>query len=48
MQYVELNNGVKIPQIALGVFQIPENEEAKKACLSAFELGYRHIDSAHH
>ena len=30
MQYVELNNGVKIPQIALGVFQIPENAEAKK------------------
>lgn len=48
MQYVELNNGVKIPQLALGVFQIPENEDAKKACLSAFELGYRHIDSAHH
>ena len=48
MQYVELNNGVKIPQIALGVFMIPEDEDAKKACLSAFELGYRHIDSAHH
>lgn len=48
MQYVELNNGVKIPQIALGVFMIPEDEEAKKACLSAFQLGYRHIDSAHH
>lgn len=48
MQYIELNNGVKIPQIALGVFQIPEDEDVKKACLSAFELGYRHIDSAHH
>ncbi len=48
MDYVTLNNGVKIPQIALGVFQIPENEDAKKACLSAFELGCRHIDSAHH
>lgn len=48
MQYVELNNGVKIPQIALGVFQIPDNEDAKRACLSAFSLGYRHIDSAHH
>ena len=48
MQYVELNNGVKIPQIALGVFMIPEDEDAKKACLSAFQLGYRHIDSAHH
>ena len=48
MEYVTLNNGVKIPQIALGVFQIPEDEDAKKACLSAFALGYRHIDSAHH
>ena len=48
MEYVTLNNGVKIPQIALGVFMIPEDEDAKKACLSAFQLGYRHIDSAHH
>lgn len=48
MQYVKLNNGVAIPQIALGVFQIPDDEDAKRACLSAFELGYRHIDSAHH
>ena len=48
MEYIKLNNGVKIPQIALGVFQIPENDAAKQACLSAFSLGYRHIDSAHH
>ncbi len=48
MEYITLNNGVKIPQIALGVFQIPDNEDAKKACLSAFSLGYRHIDCAHH
>lgn len=48
MEYVTLNNGVKIPQIALGVFMIPEDEDAKKACLSAFQMGYRHIDSAHH
>lgn len=48
MDFVTLNNGIKIPQIALGVFQIPENEAAKQACLSALALGYRHIDSAHH
>lgn len=48
MKTIELNNGIKIPQIALGVFQIPENEAAKQACLSALALGYRHIDSAHH
>ena len=27
MEYVTLNNGVKIPQIALGVFMIPEDED---------------------
>lgn len=48
MEFTTLHNGVKMPQIALGVFMIPEDEDAKKACLSAFELGYRHIDSAHH
>lgn len=48
MEYVTLNNGVKIPQIALGVFQIPDNDDAKAACLSALKMGYRHIDSAHH
>lgn len=46
--YIILNNGRQIPQIGLGVFQIPQDEEAKKACLSAFSLGYRHIDTAHH
>ena len=48
MQYQSLNNGVQIPQLALGVFQIPDPEQAKQACLNAFSLGYRHIDSAHH
>lgn len=45
---IELNDGNKIPQFGLGVFQIPEDEEAKNACLQAFSLGYRHIDTAHH
>lgn len=48
MHYIELNNGTKIPQLALGVFQIPNDLDAKQACLNAFSLGYRHIDSAHH
>lgn len=43
-----LNNGCAIPQIGLGVFQIPDDADAKRACLQAFETGYRHIDTAHH
>lgn len=46
--YIQLNNGSKIPQLGLGVFQIPEDTDAKAVCLKALELGYRHIDTAHH
>jgi diketogulonate reductase-like aldo/keto reductase len=45
--YITLNDGNKIPQFGLGVFQIPGDEETRKACLEAFKLGYRHIDTAH-
>lgn len=45
--YITLNDGNKIPQFGLGVFLIPEDEKAKEACLEAFKLGYRHIDTAH-
>jgi len=45
---VRLNDGREIPQIGLGVFMVQGDENAKKACLEAFELGYRHIDTAHH
>jgi diketogulonate reductase-like aldo/keto reductase len=40
-----LNNGVEIPQLGFGVFQVPP-EETKQAVLTAFEAGYRHIDTA--
>lgn len=40
-----LNNGVKIPRFALGVWEIPDGEVAK-AVESAIDLGYRHIDTA--
>ena len=42
---VTLNNGVEIPQLGFGVFQI-EPQETKDATLAALELGYRHIDTA--
>lgn len=44
---ITLNNGTRIPQFGLGVFMIPTDEEAKTACLEAFKMGYRHIDTAH-
>lgn len=42
---VSLNNGVEIPQLGLGVFQIPPAETAA-AVRAALGLGYRHIDTA--
>lgn len=44
--YVTLNNGCKIPQFGLGVYMVPA-AETKKNCLDAFEMGYRHVDTAH-
>jgi 2,5-diketo-D-gluconate reductase A len=42
---VTLNNGVEIPQLGFGVFQI-DPKETKDATLAALEVGYRHIDTA--
>jgi 2,5-diketo-D-gluconate reductase A len=42
---IALNNGVEIPQLGFGVFQIPPDETVK-ATTSALEVGYRHIDTA--
>ncbi len=42
---VTLNNGLDIPQLGFGVFQIPP-EQTKEATLTALETGYRHIDTA--
>ena len=45
--YLTLNNGLKMPQFGLGVFLVPDGKETIDACLNAFKLGYRHIDTAH-
>ena len=45
--YLELNSKHKIPQYGLGVYQISGDDATEKACLSAFEIGIRHIDTAH-
>lgn len=42
---ITLNNGRTIPQLGFGVFQI-EPKDTVQAVTTAFELGYRHIDTA--
>lgn len=46
MEYREFYNGVKIPMLGFGVFQIPDYETAKNAVLTALKTGYRLIDTA--
>lgn len=45
MKYVTLNNGVKMPQLGFGVWQV-EDEGATAAVSTAIEIGYRSIDTA--
>lgn len=45
MEYAVLNNGVKIPMLGYGVFQIPR-EDTKRCVLDAISVGYRSIDTA--
>lgn len=45
MESVPLNNGVVMPKLGLGVYQIPAND-TERVVLDAFELGYRLIDTA--
>jgi 2,5-diketo-D-gluconate reductase A len=42
---ITLNNGVEIPQLGFGVFQV-KPEDTVKATTAALEIGYRHIDTA--
>ncbi len=42
---ITLNDGVQIPQLGFGVFQVPP-AETEKAVTHALEVGYRHIDTA--
>lgn len=45
MEYVTLNNGVKMPILGYGVFQISK-DECKRCVLDALSAGYRLIDTA--
>lgn len=42
----KLSNGVKIPSIGFGTWQIPNGDEAYNSVKHALEVGYRHIDTA--
>ena len=46
METVKLNNGVEIPILGLGVFQITDPVECERSVVDAIEVGYTHIDSA--
>jgi diketogulonate reductase-like aldo/keto reductase len=46
MQTVKLNNGVDIPILGFGVFQITNAEECERSVFDAIQVGYRLIDTA--
>ena len=46
MEYVTLNNGVKMPMEGFGVFQVPEASVCEQAVSDALAVGYRLIDTA--
>ena len=43
---VRLSNGVRIPCLGLGTWQLPDGDALRRSLLSAFRIGYRHIDTA--
>ena len=46
MEYAALNNGIKMPMIGFGVYQITERGATERAVSNALDLGYRMIDTA--
>lgn len=46
MEYTTLNNGVRMPMIGFGVYQIPNKKATEEAVSAALEVGYRMIDTA--
>ena len=46
MQYVKLNNGIEMPLLGFGVFQIPDNTECERVVTDALAAGYHLIDTA--
>lgn len=46
MEYVTLNNGVRMPQLGFGTYQIKDPTECERAVRDAIDVGYRLIDTA--
>ena len=46
MKKIILNNGVEMPILGFGVFQITDEAECERSVVEAIESGYRHIDTA--
>lgn len=46
MEYVTLNNQIKMPVLGLGVFQVPDKKECQESVYQAIKAGYRLIDTA--
>ncbi|RZK44547.1 MAG: aldo/keto reductase, partial [Pedobacter sp.] len=46
MQTVTLNNGIEMPVLGFGVFQVTDPEECKQSVLDALSTGYRLLDTA--
>ena len=46
MQTVKLNNGIEMPILGFGVYQVPDHNECERVVSEAMETGYRLIDTA--
>lgn len=46
MKTIQLNNGIKMPQLGYGVFQIDDPAQCEQSVLDALQTGYRLIDTA--
>lgn len=46
MQTVKLSNGMEMPMVGIGVYQVPDAAECEQSVLDAFEAGYRLVDTA--
>jgi 2,5-diketo-D-gluconate reductase A len=46
MQTVKLNNGIEIPILGFGVFQVTDPAECERSVVDAIQTGYNHIDTA--
>lgn len=46
MEYKTLSNGIKMPMVGFGVYQVPNHEQCERSVLDALNAGYRLIDTA--